>query len=328
MLKTIRETIGSYLSSVHLARSKHTAMTYKNAMGAFSTSLKKHGVDLDEPLPTRFPEESIVWLINDLNSYAPSSERLYLTATIGFFEFLTADSLSEVNLPKARLLIKQRARRPGLRLPQFPEDSIHRIVLHLINKVNLIMSNEPSEQLRYLRDRAFLIALADSGLRVHEACNLRRGDVDWNEGRAMIIGKGNRQDIARFSRRSIFAIREYLSVRAALDGTSGKPLGSLPIFARHDKGAGSKIKPLTTTSGRNIVNEWVLRIIGPDAVGTITPHSFRHYFVTRVLKSSGNLKLAQELARHKNIAVTQRYAHINNDELDKGYYQIFENSED
>jgi integrase/recombinase XerC len=30
------------------------------------------------------------------------------------------------------------------------------------------------------------------------------------------------------------------------------------------------------------------------------------------------------LARHKNIAVTQRYAHLSNDELDKGYYKIFE----
>jgi site-specific recombinase XerC len=43
-----------------------------------------------------------------------------------------------------------------------------------------------------------------------------------------------------------------------------------------------------------------------------------------VLRGSGNLKLAQELARHKNIAVTQRYAHLSDDELDKGYWNIFE----
>jgi integrase/recombinase XerC len=46
--------------------------------------------------------------------------------------------------------------------------------------------------------------------------------------------------------------------------------------------------------------------------------------VTVVLRASGNLKLAQELARHKNIAVTQRYAHLSDDELDRGYYDIFE----
>jgi len=68
----------------------------------------------------------------------------------------------------------------------------------------------------------------------------------------------------------------------------------------------------------------VLQALGAEAVGTITPHSFRHYFVTRVLKASGNLKLAQELARHRNIAVTQRYAHLSNDELDKGYVEAIE----
>jgi site-specific recombinase XerD len=33
--------------------------------------------------------------------------------------------------------------------------------------------------------------------------------------------------------------------------------------------------------------------------------------------------LAQELARHKNIAVTQRYSHLSDDELDKEYLDIF-----
>jgi site-specific recombinase XerD len=70
---------------------------------------------------------------------------------------------------------------------------------------NLDYSNfeSPEEKLRYLRDRAFLITLADTGLRVHEACGLRRGDIDWNEGKALVIGKGNRQAVVRFSNRSM-----------------------------------------------------------------------------------------------------------------------------
>ena len=63
----------------------------------------------------------------------------------------------------------------------------------------------------------------------------------------------------------------------------------------------------------------MVEAIGEESAGTITPHSFRHYFVTTVLRGSGgNLKMAQELARHRNIAVTQRYAHLSDDELDKG----------
>jgi hypothetical protein len=82
-----------------------------------------------------------------------------------------------------------------------------------------------------------------------------------------------------------------------LDGGSGRPLSSLPLFARHDLGAGKKVLPISTTTGRAIVHKHVSEALGPEAAGTITPHSFRHYFVTTVLRGSGgNLKLAQELA--------------------------------
>jgi len=71
-----------------------------------------------------------------------------------------------------------------------------------------------------------------------------------------------------------------------------------------DRGAGKKLKPISTATGRNIIKERVRQILGEDEVGKIT-QSFRHYFVTTVLHANGNLKMAQELARHSNIAVTQ-----------------------
>ncbi len=140
----------------------------------------------------------------------------------------------------------------------------------------------------------------------------------------MIVGKGNKQAIIRFSTRSLRALKDYISIRAALDGASGRPLPSLPLIACHDKGAGKKVKPITTTTGRNIVTERVHQALGEQDTGQITPHSFHHYFVTVVLRASGNLKLAQELARHANIQVTQRYARLSDDELDRGYHEIFE----
>lgn len=319
---TITDAIHAFIDSVALARSANTTRTYRNGLEVFQAVLVEHKLDPQKTPVRQLKEESIVWLATALKGHAPTTERLYLTAASSFYEYLVAENLAAINLPRIRLLIRQRARRPGQRLPQFPRDAIEKIVDYMLA---LPASGEGDmERLRNLRDRAFLITLADTGLRVHEACGLRRGDLDWNEGRAVIIGKGNKQAVVRFSSRAMHVLRDYLSARAALDGASGRPLGSLPLFARHDKGAGKKIKPVTTATGRNIVSEWVERILGADAVGTITPHSFRHYFVTRVLQSSGNLKLAQELARHTNIAVTQRYAHLNDDELDKGYFQAFE----
>ncbi len=322
MLK-ISETINQYLDSVRLARSANTARSYANAMAVFKNVLQDNKLDPDHSPVTSLNEKAIAWMASAMKNYAPATEQLYLGATAGLYEFLAAEQLAEINLPRMRLLIRQRARRPGQRLPQFPRDEIEQVLV-FVNNITKESMNDPIVKLRALRDRAFLVTLADTGLRVHEACNLRRGDLDWNEGRAIIIGKGDKQAVVRFSNRSMRALRDYLAARAAMDGASGRPLPSLPLFARHDRGAGKKIKPITTTTGRNIVAERVRQALGSGAEGRITPHSFRHYFVTTVLRASGNLKLAQELARHSNIAVTQRYAHLSDDELDKGYHDIFE----
>jgi len=320
---TIKDAMDAYLDTVRLARSQHTFATYQNALNNFTICLAKNNTDVTKCPVTDIGTDAIAWYANYLKIYAATTEQLYLTAVKGFYDFLAAEEAVDINLPKVKLLIKQRSRRPGRRLPQFPADAIGKL-LDYYEKKEISTGTDSDEILREMRDKAFLITLADTGLRVHEACQLRRGDIDWNEGKALIIGKGDKQAIVRFSKRSLRALKAYLQARSDLDGSSGRALTSLPLFARHDKGAGSKVKTITPTTGRNIVQERVAEALGTDAVGTITPHSFRHYFVTRVLLSTGNLKLAQNLARHQNIAVTQRYAHLADDELDSGYWQVFE----
>ncbi|KPK95461.1 MAG: hypothetical protein AMJ88_00530 [Anaerolineae bacterium SM23_ 63] len=321
---TIEESMRAYLDGVSLSRSPNTARTYKNALQAFSETLRSIGVDPKTVPVMETTEDWTTDFARDLKSYAPASERLYLSAATGWYEFLVSERIATINLPRVRMLIRQRARRPGQRLPQFPRSAIEQMVEYAINLAR-IPSDGERERLRNMRDRAFLLVLADTGLRVHEACGLRRGDLDWNEGRAQLIGKGDRESVIRFSRRAISAVKDYLSVRGRIDGASGRPLSSLPLFARHDRGAGSKVLPITTTTGRAIVHKRAQEALGERDQGMITPHSFRHYFVTTVLRGSGgNLKLAQELARHRNISVTQRYAHLSDDELDRGYYEIFD----
>jgi len=322
-MKTISEALEDYLRTIQLARSENTFLSYRTALNSFLITLSNHKIRPDKDGVSQICEDVIGWFANDLKDYSATTEQLYIIAAKGFLEYLVAEELADINLSKVKLLIRQRTRRPGKRLPQFPADNITKLIDYF-EKKQFQPEEDQKEYLRALRDRAFLITLADTGLRVHEACNLKRGDIDWNEGKAIIIGKGNRQDVVRFSRRSQAALRDYLQARGKLDGQSHKPLTALPLFARHDKGAGVKVKPITPTTGRNIVAERVREVLGEEADGTITPHSFRHYFVTRVLSTTGNLKLAQNLARHQNIAVTQRYAHLSDDELDRGYWEVFE----
>ncbi len=320
---SISGAIAGYLDTVRLARSENTAKTYANALQFFTQVLDVRNISPDETPIDELNEDALAWTITALKVYAPTTERLYLAALTGFYTYLDSERLADINMSRVRQIIKLRARRPGQRLPQFPREDIETIIKAVDDYTQFAGSDE-KERLRALRDRAFIITLADTGLRVHEICELRRGDVDWNEGRAIIIGKGDKQAVIRFSSRSMRSLKDYLSTRQKLDGAQSRPLPSLPLFARHDRGAGKKVKPISTATGRNIIKDRVRQILGEDAVGKITPHSFRHYFVTTVLRATGNLKMAQKLARHSNIAVTQRYAHLSDDELDRGYYEIFD----
>ena len=320
---TIASAIKEFLDVVRLARSQNTALTYGKALKEFQKLLAKAKIEPETSPAEVLTEDLISKFAMHLKSFAPATEQLYVRAVARFYRHLAAERLAEINLPRMDILIENRTRKPGIRLPQFPTNDIER-VLDFVSNAESLTSDSENERLRAMRDRAFLITLADTGLRVHEACNLRRGDLDWNEGRAIIIGKGDKQAVVRFTTRAMRALKDYLSIRAELDGASGKQLTALPIFARHDKGTGKKVKSITPTTGRNIVSERVKQALGNEAEGHITPHSFRHYFVSTILKTSGNLKLAQALARHENIQITQRYAHINDDELDKGYYEVFE----
>ena len=320
--QTISQAIQAYLEVVLRARSSGTAQTYGKGLKHFREFLcTESDINPDHSPTSLLTEDHAAHFIGYLRAFSVATERLYLTALTGFYKYLAAERLADVNLPRLKMFIDSRARRQGERIPSFPMDDIEKIIEEI--ETNFKPSTDPIENLIFYRDRAFILTLPDTGFRVHEACELTRGDVDWKRSRAIIIGKGDKQAVVRLSKRSTGAIKQYLALRQSLDGASGTALTSLPIFARHDKAAGKKVRPISTTTGREIVAHWVKLILGADKVGTITPHSFRHYFVTTVLRTKGNLKTAQVLARHTSIQVTQRYAHLADEELDKSYDEIF-----
>ncbi|MFT3894684.1 MAG: site-specific integrase [Anaerolineales bacterium] len=133
----IAETVNKYLATVKTSRSEHTARTYANALSVFCRVLKERWLDPDSTPTGKLNEDAIAWLASYLKNFSSATERLYLTAVAGFYEFVAAERLAEINLPRLRLLIRQRARRPGIRLPQFPTADIERVIEFMEDPANL-----------------------------------------------------------------------------------------------------------------------------------------------------------------------------------------------
>jgi site-specific recombinase XerD len=159
--------------------------------------------------------------------------------------------------------------------------------------------------LRRLRNIALLEALRASGARVGELVTLRRGDLDHREQAAIVRGKGGKERLIYFDDQSWGAIVHY--VRTRQDGTTGRPVGSLPLFAQHGRRAGSRILPISTDTVRRVFNA-LAQAAGLEV--SITPHLLRHRFATRVLKATHDLAATQDLLGHASPTTTRIYAKL------------------
>jgi len=318
---TIQEAINRYLKQIKRSKSSNTATAYGQGLKAFADCLaqSEHEIEFDK---TGIDALSPLWLetfLDQLQKQSISTEHLYTTAVAGFYKYVAAQEWTLVNLSTLEFEMSQR-RNQGKRLHVFPEGDVEKLLEYIQNEVEYPPKNMAAKLTIY-RDAALLITLADTGLRVSEACGLRRGDIDWERGRAIIIGKGDKQAIVRFSNRAMAYISNYLSVRSELDQRQGRQ-NILPVFARHDKRASKRVLPISTRTAENIVTRHVVRALGDEARGTITPHTFRHYFVTRAARHH-DISLAQSLARHESINTTSGYTHLTETEIDEAYQAVF-----
>lgn len=287
IIVTLPQAKSKFLESISLQRSDSTLRAYSNALETFLNMLSDQKIDISTLPVADLSETSISDFVIYIKNLSPATESLYLQVIKNFFEFLYAENLAIINVSQVRMLIRQRTRRIKNQNSEYPEEEI-KILINAMHKIasDPVIDNQPETLL--------------------------------------MRGQGGKQSIVRFSTRAIHALKTYLDCRSSLDRRSGRDFSTLPLFARHDKGAGTKIKPVTSATVRNIVGDRVNQYLGAEAAGIITPHTFLHYFITTILRSTGNLKLAQVLARHSNIQITQKYAHLSDNELDKGYYEIFE----
>lgn len=157
------------------------------------------------------------------------------------------------------------------------------------------------------RDKALLEMLFSTGLRVSELVKLNRDQINFERREFGVIGKGQRQRVVFLSDRAVEWLEKYLAIR--LDDYK-------PLFIRYAGNSdgtqnGEKMR-ITARSVQRILEKYVKKAKIPVKA---TPHVLRHSFATDLLVNGADLRSVQELLGHKNIATTQIYTHITNQQL-------------
>jgi len=161
---------------------------------------------------------------------------------------------------------------------------------------------DPLERAIVLRDVALLEVLYGAGLRVSEACGLRRADCDLDHRHLTVEGKRSKVRRVPIGEPAVDALRAWLGDGRRELVTPESPPDAVFLNRRG--------RELTTRDARRVLERHVL----PDG-RTLHPHALRHAYATHLLEGGADLRAVQELLGHADLATTQIYTHVTRDRL-------------
>jgi tyrosine recombinase XerC len=257
----------------------------------------------------------------------------------GFFPFLESRGVTSLEkVDKALMreylghLIEQKVAKVSLARRLSAIRSFYRYLMreHLIerNPIELIVSpklerhlpefltiDEMSKLLRMpdmstplgRRDRAIMELFYAAGMRVSELASLDMRQMDLDSREVRVMGKGNKERIVIIGMPAVRAIETYLrEVRPALAAK------------------GSRDAVFLNYKGGRLTERWVQKqlIKYAHAAGllkSVHPHVLRHTFATHLLDGGADLRVVQDLLGHANLATTQIYTHVTQNQARRVY---------
>jgi len=162
-----------------------------------------------------------------------------------------------------------------------------------------------------VRDKALLEVLYGCGLRVSEAADLSREQLNARPGWIRVMGKGSKERWVPLTELATECLERYFRERP-------QPQDEEDVFinwrrTRLSARSIARVVARQLLRAAQLSPEWV------DANRKISPHALRHSFATHLLSAGADLRSIQELLGHSRLSTTQRYTHLNLGEIVDAY---------
>jgi integrase/recombinase XerD len=157
-----------------------------------------------------------------------------------------------------------------------------------------------------IRDRAIILLLLRTGMRIGELLNVTLPDLHLSEQKILIY-QGEKNYLGRvvyFSKDAKQALRKWLNIR---DHT--KP------YLFYSKNRSNISYVATWTMMRNAI-----KAAGLSGKG-YSLHSLRHTFATDMLNAGLRLEVLQQLLGHQSVEITRRYARMSDTTRENEYFK-------
>ena len=148
------------------------------------------------------------------------------------------------------------------------------------------------------RDIAMIEFLYSTGVRVSELIALNRQDVDFDNMRAIVYGKGAKERETYLTEASCMHLKEYLDTR-----TDGNEALFVSLKAPHER---------LTVSG---VEEILRRLGRSTGIEKVHPHRFRRTMATNILNKGMPIEEVKEILGHTKLDTTLIYCQISKENV-------------
>lgn len=307
----IEKSITRFLDNLSVRKSKNTWIAYEAGAKVFQRYLTFIKLSIASPVED-LTMDIIIGFASYLGrqGYSKSTTGVYMGSLRAYIEdMIISGDISPTYQETLRFqkAFKELRSRRESKLPRFPKkDDVKR----MRDAVWILSDSSPRKE----RDIAIIESLASTGCRIGELSKLDINKIDLSERSAVVTGKGSKERVVYFSSEAIQSLLQYWEARG--DQSPGSP-----VFCRHDRGAGGKIKRAGEETIWNVVKK-IMKIAGIES-GKFSPHYFRHAFAINMLKDTGNLALVQDLLGHANPQSTRVYAKIYPEDLRDAHHKVY-----
>ena len=161
-----------------------------------------------------------------------------------------------------------------------------------------------------------LRVLLTTGCRISEAVGMRIDDLDFDERRWNILGKGKKQRTLRFLKGDSSADKCWNEIIKHIKDDNGKVMDKEYVFHfkiwrkpnQNGRGGGWKelIQKHYNTSGFQHKFKDMVKMLKLNP--KLTPHACRRYFITHMLlKTNGNIPLVSQIVGHESWEMVHHY---------------------
>ena len=279
---------------LQVGRSRHTVESYRDALTVFRRFVRDEaGMSVADMAFGDCTRDLVLTFLEHLRSSGCSAgtcnQRL---AAIKSYLWYAADvdvAVQSVAMSASRI--------PPVKGPERVKETLSEEALAAI-----LAQPDPSKR-KGVRDRAMLVLLYDSGIRLSELVGLDVGDVFLDgEPRIYVTGKGSKERVVAITRATAAHIAANLSCMHGCD-----PDPASPLFFTMRSGAMRRMSP---SNVQRIVQACAdgARNTCADVPEKVHPHMFRRSRATELYQGGVPLELVSRVLGHSSIETTKVYA--------------------